>query len=459
MAECEERQLTSGHMTTLAALVAAVPHLQWGCVAAVLREGPLSLGALAAAAAHALLAPRHPALKLLAFALLNALAERRLLADAELLSQWSAKQEQGQEGEGDEEEGADGAGGEGEGESETEGAAPPPLSLTIFEEPLQHLQELADAALSGISACEESCELVPLSDSHLVALGYLMLSVAVYEQCDLARGDLVHHYIEHFRKHKYADYLMSISLRLLPAKMLEYALDDTGSTPVPAEYAQHFVTTPNITVEGACVASSAGALAMRALWAAVAGPGASGARGWWGALGARRARAARRLAQAFVARPLTARHFAHLQRRRHLLPDAQVAVARSGPVGEARCAIQVEERTLELCVVFSEAHPLVAPRALPPAHPAAPETHWLNVYLAYQNGSLVNAFKMWIRAVHARIESAPQCYICYCRLHPASGKLPTVLCHQCRNKYHPPCLRKWFAASNKSNCPLCRSSF
>ncbi|OWR45794.1 hypothetical protein KGM_210233 [Danaus plexippus plexippus] len=127
--------------------------------------------------------------------------------------------------------------------------------------------------------------------------------------------------------------------------------------------------------------------------------------------------------------------------------------------GEVRCVLELEERELELTVRFAPSHPLALPYVSTPPNSPAPDTHWIVLYLAYQNGTLLNALKMWISAVTARVESSPQCYICYCRMHPASGRLPTVPCHQCRNKFHSPCLRKWFSTSNKSNCPLCRSKF
>lgn len=129
-----------------------------------------------------------------------------------------------------------------------------------------------------------------------------------------------------------------------------------------------------------------GALACRGLWCALGGAGAAEARGWWGALGAREARAVRRLVSACVAPALRDAHLAELRARAHTLRDAEVAVLSDG---SARCRLELDERTLELSVQFSEAHPLVPPRVCAAAaaallRPAAADAHWLTVYLAYQ---------------------------------------------------------------------------
>ncbi|CAH0702653.1 unnamed protein product [Spodoptera exigua] len=138
--------------------------------------------------------------------------------------------------------------------------------------------------------------------------------------------------------------------------------------------------------------------------------------------------------------------------------DNEVEISWSA--AEVRAACCVDERRLELRVALQRAHPLRPPRLDAGAAPALPgrPAHWLALYLA-AGGRLRGALRLWAGAVSARVAAAPQCYICYCRLHPASGRLPRVPCHQCKNKFHNVCLRKWFATSNKSNCPLCRAAF
>ncbi|XP_068631510.1 E3 ubiquitin-protein ligase listerin [Battus philenor] len=456
--ESTEVQLTSARAVVVGALVACVEHLQWEKVPAELRasefvpsetraDGPgpseqpggqragelppggmrageLARGRIARAAAGA---PAHPPTSLLSYKVLRLLAEGLVLDDAAMLAQWSELEE---------------------------GTPRPALSLAHYDDALMRLEQLVDAALSDVSECE-SCEMAAGSEGERVARAYLLLSVAVYEQCQLARGDLVHHYIEHFRAQKYAEYLIACSVRLLPAELVAYAQDDRTAPP-PAHYLPHFVTTPEFTVEEVCLPASVDALACRAFLAALVGAGGVDARGWWGALGGRQSRAVRRLVAACVTPHLQRTQLAELKRRAATLPDTHISLAWNG---EARCSLQVEDHSLELCMQMSDVHPLVPPRVFATAQPAMPDTRWLTVYLAYQNGTLFNALKMWVRAVSSRVENSAQCYVCYCRLHPTSGRLATAGCRQCRNKFHTQCLRKWFSSSGNSKCPLCRSDF
>ncbi|KAH9638437.1 hypothetical protein HF086_016762 [Spodoptera exigua] len=108
---------------------------------------------------------------------------------------------------------------------------------------------------------------------------------------------------------------------------------------------------------------------------------------------------------------------------------------------DVRAVCCVDERRLELRVALQRAHPLRPPRLDAGAAPALPgrPAHWLALYLA-AGGRLRGALRLWAGAVSARVAAAPQCYICYCRLHPASGRLPRVPCHQCKNKFHNVCL-------------------
>ncbi|XP_063532830.1 E3 ubiquitin-protein ligase listerin [Cydia strobilella] len=179
-------------------------------------------------------------------------------------------------------------------------------------------------------------------------------------------------------------------------------------------------------------------------------------RGWWGAAPPRAARALERLLKAYVSPHLIKEQLSAVSAGAEGLEDAEVTVHPS--TNEVVVTYLVEDRPLELSVSLGAAHPLPPPRvtaARAPQH----TTHWLAVYLAYQNGTVLNAIRMWMDTVAKRVEASPQCYICYCRLQPSTGRLPKVVCHQCRNKFHAECLRKWFQTSSKSNCPLCRANF
>ncbi|CAG9795422.1 unnamed protein product [Diatraea saccharalis] len=56
-----------------------------------------------------------------------------------------------------------------------------------------------------------------------------------------------------------------------------------------------------------------------------------------------------------------------------------------------------------------------------------------------QNGTLMAALEAWRNAAGAAAAGAA-CCVCYSRLHAASGHAPNVLCRQCRNRFHTPCL-------------------
>lgn len=230
---------------------------------------------------------------------------------------------------------------------------------------------------------------------------------------------------------------MPACLRLLPGDVAAFALDTTGRLATPgAAHAFQEAARPS-----ARAGADAGALACRALFLALAGPLGGAARAWWGAAGPRAARALERVTQAYVA-PLLVRH--QLQRvaeRAGELEDAEVTV--HWAASEVECVFTVEERPMRLHVTLGAAHPLSLPAVVVPpagAGSPAPGGAWLAVYLAYQNGSLLHALRMWMMALHARVDASPQCYVCYCRLHPSTGRLPLMPCRQCRNRFHHECL-------------------
>lgn len=274
---------------------------------------------------------------------------------------------------------------------------------------------------------------------------------------------------------------MTACLRLLPSDVAAFALDSTGQRAPPAAHAAFL---EEVGVGEGCEGEHVGRLACRALFLCLAGPLSGEARAWWGAAEPRAARALERVTRAFVAPALVRRQLQHVKERAGELTDASVAV--HWAASEVECVFTVEERPVELRVTLGAAHPLSLPAVSTPqvgSGTPAPPTAWLAVYLAYQNGSLLHALRMWMNALHARVDASPHCYICYCRLHPSTGRLPLVFCRQCRNRFHYECLvsavrspappssprcvlsrpfcpqRKWFKTSSKSSCPLCRTNF
>jgi len=54
-------------------------------------------------------------------------------------------------------------------------------------------------------------------------------------------------------------------------------------------------------------------------------------------------------------------------------------------------------------------------------------------------------------------EGVEPCPICYSTVNQVDGAIPKMACKQCKNKFHGPCLYKWFSTSGNNSCPLCRA--
>ncbi|XP_073948989.1 E3 ubiquitin-protein ligase listerin-like [Choristoneura fumiferana] len=227
----------------------------------------------------------------------------------------------------------------------------------------------------GLEVGEETCSMVPFTDSHSVALGYLLLADAVCVTATLARSDLVHHYLELFREGRHAEELASLALRLLPPAVAAHALD----TSAPAHCTHMFLTPPALSLDEPSSSLDVGVLACRALYHCARWAGGA-LRGWWGAAPPRQARALERLLRAHVSPALVRDQLQAVAAA--ALPDAEVTVHPS--TNEVVCTFVVEERPMELSVSLGAAHPLAPPRVAAAAPAPAPNTHWLAVYLAYQ---------------------------------------------------------------------------
>eukprot|EP01017_Pseudomicrothorax_dubius_P033897 TRINITY_DN4590_c0_g1_i5.p1 TRINITY_DN4590_c0_g1~~TRINITY_DN4590_c0_g1_i5.p1 ORF type:complete len:582 (+),score=147.75 TRINITY_DN4590_c0_g1_i5:64-1809(+) len=82
----------------------------------------------------------------------------------------------------------------------------------------------------------------------------------------------------------------------------------------------------------------------------------------------------------------------------------------------------------------------------------------MQTLLNRENQSILAALLLWRGNVEKEFEGLEECAICYYIIN--SGKeLPRKACRTCRKKFHTSCIQKWFSSSNKSECPLCKSSF
>jgi hypothetical protein len=73
-----------------------------------------------------------------------------------------------------------------------------------------------------------------------------------------------------------------------------------------------------------------------------------------------------------------------------------------------------------------------------------------------QDGCLLDALVLWKQNLDKEFEGCEPCPICFAVISSTNHQLPRVSCGTCRNKYHGPCLQKWFRTSNKSVCPMCQ---
>lgn len=83
----------------------------------------------------------------------------------------------------------------------------------------------------------------------------------------------------------------------------------------------------------------------------------------------------------------------------------------------------------------------------------------ITTLLRAKDGTLAEAVELWRRNLDKTFQGAEECPICYSVLHLTTAALPKMQCRTCKNLFHADCMCKWFAKSNSSACPLCRSAF
>lgn len=81
----------------------------------------------------------------------------------------------------------------------------------------------------------------------------------------------------------------------------------------------------------------------------------------------------------------------------------------------------------------------------------------LRAVVAAQDGSVLDAVRQWKANLDAEFEGVEPCPICYCVLSATDKRLPSVNCRVCHTKFHSSCLYRWFASSNNTTCPMCRT--
>ncbi|CAH2089484.1 unnamed protein product [Euphydryas editha] len=418
--ELDYSPMTSCRLETMDALIASLQHLRRTAVS----SAP-SLRAVCARAADALRRDTHAAYKYLAAAVLDFVTEALVLDDAEKLAACGSR----------------------------ENVTPrPEYSLRYFDDAMMDLQEQVDAALSGVEVCEGTRELQPGSDGHSAALGLLLLAAHLMRQCARARGDrdLAKLYIELLSEGAHVGGLMANTMRLLPRDVLDAKLE-SAIHPVPMHCWSAFEDMPPLDVYRWCDADTVASLACFVLCETLGGLAVGEAEDWAYTLSPSAGATLRRIVIVIVAPLLRRRLLNQLCESAHELPEIHLSIEWSR--AEVSCELQLEEDTIELTLQLADLHPLVLP-TIDSSLMVEPDMHSIALYLTYENGTLINAVKMWIDTVTAYMQRSPQCLICFDRLHSVSGILPTEACIQCRKKFHMSCLLKWFWTRGNSNCPV-----
>ena len=83
----------------------------------------------------------------------------------------------------------------------------------------------------------------------------------------------------------------------------------------------------------------------------------------------------------------------------------------------------------------------------------------MTTMLLSRNGAIADALMLFRDNVNAVFDGVEECPICYAIVHQTTRQIPKLECRTCHNKFHAPCLYKWFSTSHKNKCPLCQQPF
>ena len=124
-----------------------------------------------------------------------------------------------------------------------------------------------------------------------------------------------------------------------------------------------------------------------------------------------------------------------------------------------------EGAAMQIVLQLSACHPLRALEVECVQRVGVSDARWrkwqrtISTMLMAQNGAISEALLLWRQHVDKVFEGVEECPICYTIIHQATRALPKLECRTCHHKFHAACLYKWFNSSQKSNCPLCQSTF
>ncbi|KAI8995888.1 hypothetical protein BC832DRAFT_595820 [Gaertneriomyces semiglobifer] len=152
--------------------------------------------------------------------------------------------------------------------------------------------------------------------------------------------------------------------------------------------------------------------------------------------------------------------------------DLTVKASKSG--NEVSAAYTIEDATLELVIRLPSTFPLTQVTVESGSSGGGTsaggraagisESKWrawllsTTAVIVGQNGSILDAIRIYGRNLALHFEGVEDCAICYSIIGVIDRTLPTKQCKTCKHLFHSACLFKWFKTSNQSTCPLCRQS-
>lgn len=145
--------------------------------------------------------------------------------------------------------------------------------------------------------------------------------------------------------------------------------------------------------------------------------------------------------------------------------EGEVNARGSIPGREVWATYTFSDVTLEIGMRLPDTFPLQSVEVEARSKVGMSEARWrktllgMSTLLRSKDGSLAEAVELWRQNLDKTFQGAEECPICYSVLHPSTAALPKMQCRTCKNLFHSDCLCKWFAKSNSSACPLCRSAF
>lgn len=141
----------------------------------------------------------------------------------------------------------------------------------------------------------------------------------------------------------------------------------------------------------------------------------------------------------------------------------QLQIKASKATSEVTASFKIEDATMEIVIRLPANFPLRQVEVEGLQRVGVEDSRWrawllaIAGVIAAQNGSLIDALSLFKRNVGLHFEGVEDCTICYSIVSLQDRSLPSKTCKTCKNKFHGPCLYKWFKTSSSSSCPLCRT--